>query len=207
MNVSPVDCANNREGASCSLRQRSRYAPAFRRRLRHKENRRLSDAGQVDRISNTTADEHKPRASIAPFPGRNESQVLARFLYNNERSRRIPHPLQGARGNSQSGNLACSRQRLLQRDAFNPARFQFFNAAPALMFPCGIDRWVDLPVPGDENTIHQFGHNLAWHFSGFFNDLIQRHRHRLNVVHPWDFDNHEAKIRPMEGVVFVSRHA
>ncbi len=48
-------------------------------------------------------------------------------------------------------------------------------------------------MPCDQDAVHQFRYNLAWHFTGFLNNLIQRDRHGLNLAHPVYFDNLEAE--------------
>jgi hypothetical protein len=44
-------------------------------------------------------------------------------------------------------------------------------------------------MPRSHDAVYQFGHNLARHFTGFFDNLIQRNRHELTVAHELSFDN------------------
>lgn len=43
--------------------------------------------------------------------------------------------------------------------------------------PRGIKGWVDAAMPGDHDAIHELRDNLAGHFPGFLDDLIQCESH------------------------------
>jgi hypothetical protein len=79
--------------------------------------------------------------------------------------------------------------------------FDVRNATAGFRLPRGINGRFDAAMPRDQDAIHQFRDYLAWHLAGFFDDLIQCHRHGLNLAHLAGFDNLEAEEKTTETIV------
>jgi hypothetical protein len=64
------------------------------------------------------------------------------------------------------------------------AGFNLRNTPVNLSFPRFCSRWFNTAVSRNHDTVNEFRDNFRRHFACFFNDLIKRDRHGVNLTVP-----------------------
>ena len=88
------------------------------------------------------------------------------FLRNNSGSpRQILHQPRDEANSSQAGDFARARQRFFERNTFDGSRFNFRDAPVCFSLPSSRNRRDNATLPRGHDSVYQFGHNLARHFT------------------------------------------
>jgi len=154
----------------------------------------LDDAGLAEKTSNSVPGLNKLPVSAALSRRENAGRVRGQCLHNIGRPERIPRPLPDERYvASPPEDFLDAGGIFLGRNALDYPRFNFCDAAVGFGFPRSGHRRVHTAVPSDQDAINQFRHDFNRHVPGLFDDLIQCHRHGLNLAHLVEFDNLEAE--------------